>query len=265
MQLLDILIGTTSGSGSCTPDWAAEDKPCPHGHSLGLPLSKFTFPTENPTFLTYIAAGYASAPFFLAIGFPVLFLWTRGTKEILGTLYFWLTAVLMVVLKSIIGGPRPAGSCQTSCGMPSGHTMESMAFFTWFLLEVVQSKLTSLRNKSLWLLLAGVLLLPVGWSRTVTLDHSWVQVIVGGAIGVFLGLGWFLLLQQRCAYWVLKFLWLHLPFLRRNYPPDGVSEESPWAAGGSGVPDAASAVGSGRSTPSKRIYGSTSDRFPGSG
>mmetsp|Transcript_52071 Transcript_52071/g.151306 ORF Transcript_52071/g.151306 Transcript_52071/m.151306 type:complete len:265 (+) Transcript_52071:88-882(+) len=264
MQLFGLDVGAGQSSGSCKPAWAVQEMPCPYGHLSGPPQSHYTMPKDSPTWLDYVAAFYSWAPFVLAIGFPLAFLWTRGTREILGICHFWLVCLLMVVLKAIIGLPRPAGSCLTSCGMPSGHTMQSMAFFTWLLLEVFASKKMSTLGKGMHLLVGGILLLPVGWSRTQLSDHSWAQVIVGGAVGIVWTLGWFWLLRQRVTYWFLKMICANITFLTRNYPPDGVEEEAPWAAGGSGVPGAAAAAAGGRASKPKP-YGSTSDSFPGSG
>uniref|UniRef100_A0A7S0FCX9 Phosphatidic acid phosphatase type 2/haloperoxidase domain-containing protein n=1 Tax=Pyrodinium bahamense TaxID=73915 RepID=A0A7S0FCX9_9DINO len=222
------LHGVNASRNACLPEWSLQDKPCPHGHVSGVPLSHFTWHQDGASWVDYAAAFYATAPFALAVGFPAWFLWTRGTKEILGTAFFWLLALVVVVLKLAIGQPRPPGSCLTSCGMPSGHTLESVGFFAWLLLEVARSQRTSSLGKCLLLACGGTLLLPVGWSRTVSQDHSWPQVIAGGAIGVCMGAGWFWLLNQRCTYWLLKLAWLHLPFLTRNYPPDGVEEETSW-------------------------------------
>jgi len=237
------------------PAWAAQDLTCPHGYTTGLPFSGFTVPKDHATTLNHIGGIYASAPFFLAIGFPLLFLWTRGTKEILGVVFFWLAALVVEILKVIIRQPRPPESCHTSCGMPSGHTLESMAFFTWFLLEVLRSKVWVPRplGKAVLLLIAGVLLLPVGWSRTATHDHSWPQVVIGGAVGVLLGIGWFMFLQLRLMYWFLKMLCANITFLVRNYPPDGVEEEEPWAIHGSGVEPERGAVSH---------YGASKESFP---
>jgi len=263
MQLFDLTGDSSSGDARCTPPWAAEDRPCPHGHRTGPPFSGgFTFPQDHATGLDYVASFYACIPLMLAIGFPLVFLWTRGTREILAVIYFWLLTLLEYVLKPIFGMPRPPGSCLTSCGMPSGHTLVSVGFFLWLVLEVARSRALSMPVKSLWLFVGGILLVPVGWSRTVTHDHTWAQVIVGGVIAMVAALGWFGLLSLRIRFWFLKLLTATLPFLNGNYPLDGVQEEGAWAAGGSGVPGAAAAAAAAGRPASKPVYGTTDSSFP---
>merc|ERR1711988_925546 len=94
-----------------------------------------------------------------------------------------------------------------------------MAYFAWFALEA--------RTKQpLFLTAAAVILLPVGWSRTVSRDHSWPQVCVGALVGIALGALWFFLLRLRCTRWSLKSCTATCPILKDNYYPEKLEEES---------------------------------------
>jgi len=215
----------------CLPEWQVRGEKCPYGHVAGFGPAKYTWPHPvDVTWLHYIAAFYSLVPVFIAFLFPLLFLWTRGTRELLAVVFFWLQLPVVLVLKAIFAERRPEGSCLVSCGMPSGHTIDSMGFVFWIALEIIMLRSLSLRQKSLWLAAWGVFLLPVGWSRTFFLDHSWAQIIVGGAVGMICGGLWYLFLRLRLVVWALKLLCAHLRFINPNFPPD-FQEEAPWVVG----------------------------------
>jgi membrane-associated phospholipid phosphatase len=193
-------------------------------------------------------------PFIIAVGLLISLVCIRGIRELFAVVFFLLQGALMQILKSAISQPRPTSSCLTSCGMPSGHTLLCIAYFIWFALEIVGRKENiSIGGKTRWLLIAGIALLPVGWSRVVLGDHSWSQVFVGAFVGLASGGLWWCLLKQRCTYWLIKLITAHIPFLEKNYPPDAAEEELPWAHAGAGVPVAD--MSNGQKTPTD--YGGT--------
>ncbi|CAJ1432508.1 unnamed protein product [Effrenium voratum] len=137
---------------------------------------------------------------------------------------------VMYLLKLAFRSPRPeahGGSCAKSCGMPSGHTIETIGSFTWLALEVYHTRTLEPRQKVLLMSVAGVCLLPSGWSRIYLHDHSLEQVWAGALVGTTLAVAWYFLLTTRVARWLIKLLLACLP-LKRNYPLDQI-EEAPWA------------------------------------
>lgn len=231
-DLVSLIVRTGDAySERCLPEWHFRSETCPYGKESGFGPGRFTWPhPADVNCLDYVAAFYSLMPVFMGLFFPLLFLWTRGTRELLAVVFFWLELPVMLVLKAIEAQKRPEGSCLVSCGMPSGHAMDAMGFFFWIALEIILVRSLSIRQKSLWLAASGILLLPVGWSRTVLLDHSWPQVIVGGAVGMLCAGLWYLFLRLRLVVWALKLLCAHLRFIEANFPPD-FQEEAPWAVG----------------------------------
>mmetsp|Transcript_51615 Transcript_51615/g.102546 ORF Transcript_51615/g.102546 Transcript_51615/m.102546 type:complete len:249 (-) Transcript_51615:87-833(-) len=231
-------------SSSCVPSWAEAGQLCPYGSVAGPPIAHFTWPPpQETTYFTYIAACYSTAPFDIALGLLISLICVHGVRDLFAVLFFFLQGAVMMTLKAAISQPRPTSSCLVSCGMPSGHTLMSVGFFTWFALEIVSRKENmTVARKFCWLLVAGIALLPVGWSRTVLGDHSWLQVCIGAFVGTALGGLWWYLLKQRCTYWLIKLLCAHIPLLVKNYPPDPMEEEMPWAQAGAGVPVAATSI-----------------------
>mmetsp|Transcript_53157 Transcript_53157/g.99661 ORF Transcript_53157/g.99661 Transcript_53157/m.99661 type:complete len:244 (-) Transcript_53157:76-807(-) len=213
---------------ACLPDWAKAGGSCPYGHSSGILLGTWTWPSEGVGAVHYVAAFYSFMPMLLLGGFVLLGFWTRGARELLAFLYQWICIWVMYALKLTFQQRRPEGSCSTSCGMPSGHTLESIGTLTWLLLEVFMAKSLEPKQKGSIAAIGGALLLPVGWSRVVFNDHSWPQVLAGAAFGVVVAVLWYGLLQQRIVLWLLKLIKSCLPFFQLNYPIDHLPEEAPW-------------------------------------
>lgn len=216
-------------SQACVPDWFREGKSCPYGVDAGLPLSPMTWP-HNPTWQHYIATFFSAMPFFMAFGIPMLFVLRRGTREIIGILLFWSMLPVMLLAKITLEMPRPLGSCLTSCGMPSGHALTAMGFFAWLTCEICFNPHLSSQQKRIVTSLWGILLLPVGWSRTVLGDHSWAQVHVGSLLGISVGLAWYVCLNTRLVAWILhawakSFCWKAIGGVG-NYVPNHVSLEA---------------------------------------
>eukprot|EP00434_Breviolum_minutum_P024902 symbB.v1.2.021993.t1/scaffold1933.1/size95709/2 len=218
---------------ACVPQWAKAGQSCPFGVKAGILMGTWTWPNEGATWIHYVAAFYSFMPMTLIFAILLLGLWTRGLREVLAFIFQFLCLIVMYILKMIIKQPRPEGSCSISCGMPSGHTLETIGTFVWICLEMCYASTISSRQKGVVIGVAGLLLIPTGWSRTVLHDHSWEQVAMGALCGTLLAISWYALLQQRVTLWLLKLVKAWLPFMELNYPVDGVVEEAPWAAYGS--------------------------------
>lgn len=213
---------------ACIPDWAEAGGECRYGQTSGFLLGTWTWPNEGVTAVHYVAAFYSLMPCLLLCFIALAFLWTRGLREILAFIYQFLCVWVMYGLKLLFQQKRPEGSCLTSCGMPSGHTLQSIGTFTWLAIEVGRARIYEPKQKALILGVAGLFLLPVGWSRVVFNDHSVEQVWAGAAFGAVVAFLWYGLLQLRVTMWVLKLLKSWIPMLDLNYPLDAAPEE-PWA------------------------------------
>eukprot|EP00931_Biecheleriopsis_adriatica_P054621 TRINITY_DN32153_c0_g1_i1.p1 TRINITY_DN32153_c0_g1~~TRINITY_DN32153_c0_g1_i1.p1 ORF type:complete len:245 (+),score=24.31 TRINITY_DN32153_c0_g1_i1:80-814(+) len=215
---------------ACLPEWFKKGESCPYGHTAGFLGGTFTWPEPSSVqWIDYVAAFYSLNPFLLLLTILLMGLWSRGARELFAFVFFFVGNVVMGVAKLIIQQPRPEGSCSVSCGMPSGHTLTSISFFTWIALEVIYAQSIKSPQKGMILTVAGALLIPVGWSRTVFNDHSWGQVLVGASMGIVLGCFWCWLLSHRFTLWLVKLLkaWMPQTF-NPNYPIDARPEEAAW-------------------------------------
>jgi len=228
MQLWALLESDLQGEKVCEPEWYSKGMDCPYGVPFGPPMGYFTWPKEDDRqVLHYLAAFYSVMPFLLAVGFPILFVFTRGLREMLAIIFFWGHKAVMRCLKHMAAQKRPEGSCLHSCGMPSGHSLDGASFLMWFVLEVAFSRSLSLREKVLCIAAVCAVFGPVAWSRLFFKDHSLSQVSVGTGVGILCGIAWYALLQLRAIEWLLKAIVANT-FLRPNYPIDPEPEETPW-------------------------------------
>jgi len=183
-------------SQPCAPSWYAQRLQCPYGHSFKA--VSLTWPNEDVGFLTFVAAFYSMVPFFVSIVSMLALLVRRGVSNVL-VISFQVIAAggVVIILKHLFRQPRPIGSCLSSCGFPSGHATVTIGLLTWVVLEVALSGRWAKEKRRcvLVLVLAVMLLGPVGWSRTVLHDHSWKQVIAGSMVGIVVGALWLLLLR----------------------------------------------------------------------
>ncbi|KAF4717516.1 hypothetical protein FOZ62_019440 [Perkinsus olseni] len=199
----------------CAPAWYVDsDSVCPFGEHL---LFDITAPT-NPNFFDGISILYGYLLFAAILLVIILMLWRRGSRE-----YSLVLFVIAVTLISEYGWkrieqveqPRPVGSCNTTCGMPSSHAVISVALWTILMFDVAyrayqteqgysmsRSFLEKLRSfirnghilptastisedqlvvvVSFW----SLVLLPIPLSRVILRDHTPQQVFMGGIIGI---------------------------------------------------------------------------------
>lgn len=87
-----------------------------------------------------------------------------------------VTTVCVEALKRTFKEPRPEGSGLSGYAFPSGHAAAAFA------LAAVASEYHP-RQKWLWYALAG----RVAWSRVKVGAHDWDDVIVGAALGAWIG------------------------------------------------------------------------------
>lgn len=216
------MSGIDVSSDFCRPSWAGEEL-CPFGTEAGLLFTKYTWPNESGrTVLTYIAAGYSLFPLLGAFGPMLFFLATRGTRELATLFISMLSTAVMLLLKLCFHHPRPTGSCLLSCGMPSGHSMQSICLLTWLMLEVwygtgALQLLPGNRSEFFVSALLCCVCVPVGWSRVELHDHSILQVCAGSFVGFLVGLLWFSVMRSRLLWWLCRWMTKYATFINMNY------------------------------------------------
>ncbi len=206
---------------SCSPQWFSAGQECPYGKTLPLSV---TLP-DDANGWEVISVGYGYVPWVVCFSILVLFVVYRGTRELAVGIGPCLAVAVNELVKKLVEQQRPIGSCLTSCGMPSSHAATSISLLVYFLLDAgyrVRPPITprsgtlpecdAVRDTSVKLL-KGLcclpfswlsqyeftaylaiwmpLLLPVGISRVILMDHSASQVMAGGFIGMFVSMVWF--------------------------------------------------------------------------
>ncbi|CAK8991998.1 unnamed protein product [Durusdinium trenchii] len=224
---------------ACIPWWYNATigfEGCPYGRRLP---GDVTLPHDT-RFIDWVAVVYSYIPFVIPLLVFCELLITRGTRQLSILLFTGMTTLANELLvKPFCALPRPgalgpapgvltnslgehAGSCNTSCGMPSSHSTMAIGFLMLtmfdgiirvkpdtFLLsqeevEMQQTlremiSVTPLAPKRVmgnteflgffftWMILLG----PVPMMRVVLRDHTAVQVCVGGLLGAVYALLWF--------------------------------------------------------------------------
>mmetsp|Transcript_29958 Transcript_29958/g.79899 ORF Transcript_29958/g.79899 Transcript_29958/m.79899 type:complete len:221 (-) Transcript_29958:242-904(-) len=192
----------SGGLIGCYPAWKLRNETCPFGKDVPLPFA-FTMPFD-PDFLDVIAMGYSCIPAFLIFGIQawVVINFARHRKFGLFEVVTWCLYplvlgledyILKAVVKLVGPQPRPLGSCDLACGMPSGHALMSYGLLTWMLLEL--NSRTHIRKPFAWTVFLLLLILPIPWARVQLNDHSVMQVVVGCVFGVVTALAFFAFLR----------------------------------------------------------------------
>eukprot|EP00300_Choanocystis_sp_HF-7_P041235 c7915_g1_i1.p1 GENE.c7915_g1_i1~~c7915_g1_i1.p1 ORF type:complete len:222 (-),score=31.05 c7915_g1_i1:36-662(-) len=148
--------------------------------------------------LSWLMGLYSLVPLF-HLGWCTVVVLTRSGKSVSHgcLLLMVITSALFneAILKQIVKQSRPEGSCATSYGMPSGHSLVTGEFLVWHWLSAILSPRWVVR-KLLDIFVAGVLLLPILYSRVFLRFHTPSQVVIGFSLGAMVS--------------VAIFLWFHL-------------------------------------------------------
>jgi len=216
----------------CYPSWydpnsnKSSNEQCPYG--IALPASVTLHNDFDPMLQAFtLVYGYTSTPAYCFIW--SLMIICRGTRELL----YGLAVLILVfgneyVIKGLFKEPKPEEQCAITCGMPSGHSATTIMVYTLFTLDqmfrVKRSAPCTCRkllctcllvntgpiNILTWLYFQffwGAILLPVGISRVLNNDHSWLQVLYGSLEGLFCGIityNVYLLIACFCKPWKIR-------------------------------------------------------------
>lgn len=214
------------GRKECLPWWALDEhdhKNCPYGARL---LFEVTRPSDDSSPTVILAILYAYVPVMYAAMIPLSFLCNPGTRTLSFILFILLTTAWHEgVVKRIVSQPRPTGSCNTSCGMPSSHACMAVGYLVLCLLDSIFR--TDPEHEETWLqainprgFFSGgihgpksfavhatfwcLFLLPVPMTRVVLRDHTPEQVLAGSLLGVVEAVAWTLVIRK----------------MQKRYPPD---------------------------------------------
>lgn len=222
----------------CTASWAQQFETCPYGWALPGEItwpddvraarSNVTLHLRDPRYVATLSVLFSYVPYLIGSWSVLVFLARRGTRELHLLLFQVATTVLTnLLLKPLIGQPRPEQSCLRSCGMPSSHAAVAMGFLTLMLAEFgrryrswkawgawehaasnCSEELRSLIIEvfswpppSSWDAISGarlgtsvltwcIVLVPVPLARVLVSDHTVSQVFVGSGVGIALAAIW---------------------------------------------------------------------------
>ncbi|KAF4136161.1 PAP2 superfamily [Phytophthora infestans] len=118
------------------------------------------------------------------------------------TIWDVICTVYSMILGDCDESPRPAGSCLVSNGLPSGHATNAIGLWTWVVLETIvgvgeQLRHWSARQKAVAVFFTTLVLTPVPYSRYYLGDHTALQVAVGSADGLVLGVAYFFFIRWQ--------------------------------------------------------------------
>jgi len=193
------------GNG-CSPTWKEKQEECPYGHLLP---GHVTMPDFRSGW-TYISVFYGYVPFLVALFLVLRFLLYRGTSDILICIGIGLTSFINeTFLKNTIEQHRPGqvdqitvihkdkmynvGSCNVSCGMPSGHSATATIMFILIVLDyfcLTVCKKLEPRTFIIYFWIAFIICLPTPISRVILYDHSSEQAMAGTFVGILFSMIW---------------------------------------------------------------------------
>jgi membrane-associated phospholipid phosphatase len=175
-------------------NWFGEKTDCVYGKLVKIPLSTFTYP-NNATSADKMAAFFSCMPIVILVAILIYGVIKHDAHFFVFLFGFLMHWPVTGILKAIIQQSRPLGTCNSSYGMPSGHSFVATSVFVILTLLVLNNvfKLKSQRLAMLKISLIPIsacLLLPVPWARVQLYDHSEAQAFIGGALGAIWGVIW---------------------------------------------------------------------------
>ncbi|GAB9476930.1 hypothetical protein Gpo141_00013989 [Globisporangium polare] len=180
-------------------------------------LFSFSMPTTTVNCWDVAFSFYSMVPYLAFVAITLeLVVRTRSWSRVFCFCFIPIVSILTSsILVRALGHctecARPCGSCIQSTGMPSGHTTNAVGFCLWLLLETAIGfgRHWSLRKKAIVTFVNVLVFAPVPYSRYYLGDHTSLQIAVGSANGVVIGLAYFLILRyviakrlDRASHWL---------------------------------------------------------------
>ena len=131
--------------------------------------------------------------------YPVVFLllclaaYFRTSRSLLILIMVFLENFLVMFLKSVIQEPRPNYLCNGEYGYPSNHSCFFTCILFWFLAEEIFTPEFYQFKYRVYLIPFGIIYPFILYSRYYLNYHSLGQIIGGFFLGMFIGVGWFLI------------------------------------------------------------------------
>jgi len=195
---------------------------------VGFPFDVSVHENSDPW--NILSTIWSFVPNGFVIVMTILSLITRRVFIIMIAVYTIWVAAINEIIAQIIGQRRPSYTCAPDggVGMPSGHADHNATMIIWMSWEI----LTNPRlNKWHWWQRILLLIVPLFiWGPSIPArwyigDHSWTQLGVGCALGVFWDVVWISFLY---FYWRPVGLWKFLNTncakrfkIRNDYLPGG--------------------------------------------
>ena len=152
----------------------------------------------NDALVGQLMAWSSMLPIFLMVAFAGVLSVRRELQFVAFLAGILASELLSVLLKRLIREPRPDGSYMTGYGMPSSHA-QFMCFAAVFALMHLWSRLAFHNPLLVRVSLSSLILsstLLVCFSRWYMGVHSSKQIAVGAFLGIFLGVGYYRVVQS---------------------------------------------------------------------
>jgi undecaprenyl-diphosphatase len=148
-------------------------------------------------FITTVGSWYVTAPIWFAVMIFLLYK-RKGLLALYMTLVFWGVRALNWGLKEIFARPRPDWSQVVPAShysFPSGHAMNSMAFYSGLLLLIwMYTRNRAIRTAATCVI--ALLILLIGFSRLYLGVHFLTDILAGYCLGLAWSLGVYLLSKR---------------------------------------------------------------------
>lgn len=205
----------------CQPAWQTDPgTECPYGSAS---LLQVTVPNTR-SFFDLFALLYAVAPLLMLLFVLERAIVRRMRRFASLIVLFAFMALIAVELKTVFKQPRPARSCLTSCGLPSGPLTLVAAFLVVVAYDTISAPDTgeALHWRMLPIIVAVIVLAPYGLCQWILNDNTFLQVFASYVIGAGFGTFWVLLLRDAVEY-VMSF-WCWSAESPRRLPRDSEAE-----------------------------------------
>lgn len=173
---------------NCFPIWKKNNQSCPYGISLPMDVTK-----QNNATIFNRASIIGSYVVIISVGIVIYQIWNSNLHI---KYKYTLSATIPVIItfnelffKRLFGYKRPIGSCNTSCGFPSGHALVSSYLAGISLILTKYSKTDQQKTYKILFAITSSLWFITIISRVGVKDHSIPQIIAGSVEGfLFSGL-----------------------------------------------------------------------------
>lgn len=166
----------------CHPKWSKKDIPCPYGKSLIMDVTK-----QNKATILNRVSILGSYVVIISVGIVYYQIWNstleKKYKYIISSTLPVIITFNELILKRFFKHKRPKGSCNTSCGFPSGHAVMSSYLSGLSLVLTKYSKSDQQKTYNTLFSITTIFWLITIISRVGVKDHSIQQVIAGSIEG----------------------------------------------------------------------------------